>query len=258
MSDSILLQCAGPVARLTLNRPKVLNALDVGMAHAFLAACREVTAAPAIRVLVLRGSGRGFMAGGDVAAMRANPQGVASELISTMHEALRLLANGPATVLAVLHGPVAGAGLSLALAADLAIAASNTSFNLAYGRIGASCDLGASWALPRIIGLRKAMEIALLSDDISAQEALALGMVNQLVAPDALQASADQLAQRLAVGPAVAHRKLRSLLRSSLDRDFCAQLDAEQAAFMCCAGTADFREGVDAFVTKRTPVFVGR
>ncbi len=258
ISDSVLLHRDGPVVRLTLNRPEVLNALDIGMAHAFLTACRDVATAPGVRVVVLRGAGRSFMAGGDVAAMLADPRGVAGELIATMHEALCVLAEGSATVLAALHGPVAGAGLSLALAADLSIAASNASFNLAYAKIGASCDLGASWALPRIVGLRKAMEIALLNDNLGAQEALTLGIVNRVVAPDELEVATAEWAQRLAAGPAIAQSQLRSLLRGSFDRGFREQLDAEQQAFLHCAGTEDFLEGAAAFLSKRAPVFTGR
>jgi 2-(1,2-epoxy-1,2-dihydrophenyl)acetyl-CoA isomerase len=257
MSESILLHCEGPVARLTLNRPAVLNALDVGMAHAFLAACRELATATGVRVLVLQGAGRSFMAGGDLAAMQADPRGVAGELITTMHEALRMLAEGSTIVLAALHGPVAGAGLSLALAADLAIAASDTTLNLAYARIGASCDLGASWALPRIVGLRKAMEIALLSESMGAQDALAIGLVNRVVTPAALQAATDEWAQRLAAGPSIAQSHLRSLLRSSFNRSFHEQLDAEREAFLRCATTDDFREGTGAFLAKRAAVFTG-
>ncbi|HRO57673.1 MAG TPA: enoyl-CoA hydratase-related protein [Burkholderiaceae bacterium] len=258
MSTTILVDDSDAIGRITLNRPEVLNALDVEMANAFLAACRRLVQAPQVRVIVVQGSGRAFMAGGDIAAMRADPENVADQLISAMHAGLQLLANGPAPVIASLQGAVAGAGVSLALAADFAVAAEDVRFNLAYANIGASCDLGASWSLPRVVGLRRALEIAMLCPTIDARQAADWGMVNEVVPAGALATTVDSLAQRLASGPTIALGEIRKLLRNSQHTPFEQQLDAERAAFLHCAATADFAEGTQAFVDKRKARFAGR
>jgi 2-(1,2-epoxy-1,2-dihydrophenyl)acetyl-CoA isomerase len=243
----------GSVAILEFDRPAAMNALDVPTAEAFHAGCRAVAADAGIRAVVVRGSGRGFGAGGDLAAMRADPAQVADRLIENLHGGLLRLAAIDAPVIAALHGAVAGGSLSLALGCDLAIAAEGTRFNLAYGRIGASCDGSSSWHLPRIVGLRKAMEIALLSEAFDAAEAQRLGLVNRVVPAEALQ-----LAQRLAAGPTLAYGRMKRLLRASFDRDLAAQLDAEREAFIAGTRTHDFAEGLAAFFERRPAVFEGR
>lgn len=261
MSDNtspLLLSREGAVAILRFNRPQALNAIDVSMAQAFLAAVRGLAADPGVRALLLCGEGKGFMAGGDLAVLSADPQGGAAALIGPLHEALQLLATLDLPVIAQVHGVAAGAGLSLMLQADFVLAAKGTRFNLAYVNIGASCDVGASWALPRWVGLRRALEIALLGDMLDADAAERMGLINRVVEADALPAEAMALAQRLAAGPTRALGQLRRLLRGSTERDLPAQLAAEEAAFQACAATADFREGVDAFFARRKPAFQGR
>ncbi|RZM00198.1 MAG: enoyl-CoA hydratase [Variovorax sp.] len=248
----------GAVATLRFNRPAALNAIDPPMARAFLAAVREIAADRTVRAVLLSGSGKGFMAGGDLAVLSADPQGGAAELIGPLHEALTLLDTLDAPVVAQVHGVAAGAGLSLMLQADLVLAATGTRFNLAYANIGASCDVGASWALPRRVGLRRALEIALLGETLDAEAAERIGLVNRVVPAADLEAEALALARRLAAGPTVALGHLRRLLRSSFDRDLPAQLDAEAAAFQACAATDDFRIGVDAFRARTPPAFTGR
>lgn len=261
MSDDaspLLTSREGAVAMLRFNRPQALNAIDVTMAQAFLAAVRGLAADPGVRALLLCGEGKGFMAGGDLAVLSADPQGGAAALIGPLHEALQLLATLDLPVVAQVHGVAAGAGLSLMLQADFVLAAKGTRFNLAYVNIGASCDVGASWALPRWVGLRRALEIAMLGDMLDAEAAERMGLINRVVEPDALPAEAMALAQRLAAGPTRALGQLRRLLRGSVERDLPAQLAAEEAAFQACAATADFREGVDAFFARRKPAFQGR
>lgn len=258
MSDtqaSLLRQRDGPIARLQFNRPAVLNALDRATAVEFAHACHELASDPSVRAVVVCGAGRAFMAGGDLAELHSDPTGAAVALIGPMHEGLVLLAEMRAPVIASLHGAVAGAGLSLALACDFALAAEDTRFSLAYVNIGASCDVSASWSLPRVVGLRKALEIALLGETFDAAEALRLGLVNRVVPVAELEARTMQLAQRLANGPAQAIAQLKRLMRTSFERDLRGQLDAERAAFLSCAATADFAEGVEAFIGKRPPRF---
>lgn len=259
-NQPVLFTREGAVARIQLNRPEVLNALDQSMAQALLAACQSIRAEAGIRVVVLSGAGRSFMAGGDLAKFHADfaqAGQTAAQLIAPLHEALAILAALPLPVLASVHGPVAGAGVSLMLACDLAIASENASFNLAYARIGASADGSVSWTLPRIVGLRKAMEIALLSENIDAAEALRLGIVNRLASPDALAAQTEQLAQRLASGPTFGYGQMKRLLRASSARSLQEQMDAERDAFCACAGTGDFCEGIDAFMARRPAKFSG-
>ena len=248
----------GAVATLRFNRPAALNAVDVSMAQAFLRAARELAGDPSVRALVLCGAGKGFMAGGDLATLRANPRQGAADLLGPLHEALTVLAAMNAPLIAQVHGVAAGAGLSLMLQADFVIAAEGTRFNLAYVNIGASCDVGASWALPRLVGLRRALEIAMLGDTLSCAQALQEGLVNRVVPAAELDTQVQALAQRLAAGPTVALGHLRRLMRASFDRDLPAQLAAEAAAFIQCAETEDFRTGIDAFFAKQPAGFIGR
>ncbi|MFV0678528.1 enoyl-CoA hydratase/isomerase family protein [Variovorax sp. tm] len=247
----------GAVATLTFNRPAALNAIDVEMARSFLAALNDIAADRGVRAVLLRGSGKAFMAGGDLATLQADPLRGAADLIGPMHEAVTLLAGLDAPVVAQVHGVAAGAGLSLMMHADFVLAAEGTRFNLAYVNIGASCDLGASWALPRQVGLRHALEIAMLGEMFDATVAQRIGLLNRVVPADALPIEAMALAQRLASGPTVALGRLRRLVRGSFDRDLHAQLDAESVAFKHCAGSADFKSGIDAFFEKRQPFFNG-
>jgi 2-(1,2-epoxy-1,2-dihydrophenyl)acetyl-CoA isomerase len=242
----LLLERDGAVASICFNRPSALNAIDPPMARAFLSAARELAADPSVRAVIMRGAGKGFMAGGDLAVLGADPQRGAAELIGPLHEAVRVLDRMDAPLVAQVHGVAAGAGLSLMLQADFVLAAAGTRFNLAYANIGASCDVGASWALPRRVGLRLALEIALLSDTHDANAAERMGLINRVVP-----------AAELGSGPTLALGHLRRLMRSSQEHDLAGQLDAEAAAFQACAATVDFRVGVDAFRNRKTPYFTG-
>ncbi|HSN34305.1 MAG TPA: enoyl-CoA hydratase-related protein [Ideonella sp.] len=254
----VTLRHEGAFAWLMLDRPAALNALDVATAVALDAALAEVARDPGLRALVLHGAGRAFCAGGDLHAMRADPLPVARALIEPLHAALRRLDALPVPVLASVHGQVAGAGMSLMLACDLAIAADDCVFNLAYAKVGASCDGSASWHLPRVVGLRRALEIALLGESLDAAEALRLGLVNRIVPAATLADATGQLARRLAEGPTRALGEMRRLLRDSPQRSLDAQLDAEHDAFLRCAATADFRAALDAFAARKPPRFAGR
>lgn len=248
----------GAIATLRFNRPAALNAADVPMARGFLAAAKALAADRSVRAVVLCGAGKGFMAGGDLATLSAAPLQGAAELIGPLHEALTLFAAMDAPLIAQVHGVAAGAGLSLMLQADFVLAAEGTRFNLAYINIGASCDVGASWALPRLVGLRQALEISLLGDTLTAADAERLGLVNRVVPAAELEAQVQALAQRLASGPTRALGEMRRLMRSSFDRSLPQQLDAEAAAFRQCAQTTDFRAGLDAFFARRPAQFTGQ
>ncbi|MES2256996.1 MAG: enoyl-CoA hydratase-related protein [Pseudomonadota bacterium] len=262
MSDQnapLLFSVEAGVARLHFNRPAVLNAIDVPMAEALHAACRRLQHWPGLRVVVLSGEGRAFMAGGDLASFHdslADAPATAGHMITPLHAALLILTELPQPVIACLHGAIAGAGVSIALACDLAIAADDARFSIAYARIGASLDAGCSWSLPRIVGLRKAMELSLLATTIDAGEALRLGLVNCVVPPAQLADEVAMLVRRLVVGPTAAYGRIKRLLRMHQGR-LAEHLEAERTAF--CAGAADhdFREGVLAFFDKRAANFIG-
>ncbi|MBP2228864.1 2-(1,2-epoxy-1,2-dihydrophenyl)acetyl-CoA isomerase [Azospirillum agricola] len=257
----VLLSREGAVSWIRLNRPAVLNALDEEMAAAFLDACRAVAEDSEARVLVVAGNGRGFMAGGDLARFNADPARapeVAGAIIDSLHAALRILDGLKLPVLASVHGPVAGAGMSVACAADLCIAADDAAFNLAYARIGATPDGSGTYHLPRLVGLRRAMELAMLSDSVDAAEALRLGLVNKVVPAASLAEETAKLAARLAAGPTVSYAGIRRLMRQSWTSTLDRQLDDEGETFRATAASEDFREGIAAFLAKRKPVFRGR
>ena len=209
-------------------------------------------------MLVLCGEGKAFGVGGDLTAFKPGSGITPADLIEPLHEGVKILAALNAPVIASLHGVVAGGSLSLSMACDLAIAAEGTRFNLAYSNVAANCDVSGSWSLPRLVGLRNAMHIALLSDTFDATEALRLGLINRVVPADALQDETGALANRLALGPTLAYGRLKRLLRQSFETDLATQLDAERDHFTASSKTADFKEAVAAFFAKRRPVFFGR
>ena len=175
-----------------------------------------------------------------------------------LHAAIGRMARLDKPVLGAINGVAAGAGMSLALATDLAVAAESATFVMAYTGIGASPDGSSTYYLPRMLGMRLALELALLNRPVKAPEALELGLVNRVVPDEELDAAASELAARLAEGPTLAYARTRRLIRQSLSRDLSTQLDDEGEAIIAMAGTADFREGVSAFVDKRKPRFAGR
>lgn len=248
----------GAVAQLRFNRPQQLNAVNVPTAHAFLACCREIAASPDIRSVILSGAGDAFGAGGDLNELKDDSAGAAPGLIGPVHEAVKLMARIDAPFIASVHGVVAGGSLSLAMACDLVVAAEGTKFNLAYVKIGATCDGSASWSLPRLVGTRNAMAIALLGDSFDAAEAHRLGMVNQVVPLAALASTSLGIAQRLASGPTLAIGRMKRMIRSSFEHDLDTQLDLEQQEFVANAHSDDFKGAIDAFLNKRKPQFRGR
>lgn len=246
------------VAHIRFNRPHALNAIDEEMAACFHQACQVISNDSNVRVVWISAEGRAFMAGGDIASMSRDPEGVAERLIRGIHSGLQILSMIDAPVIATVHGAVAGGGLGLVLgAADIILAAKGTRFGVAYPLIGASCDCSTSWSLPRRVGLTKALELSLLGESIDADEALRLGLCNRIMAAEDLEDEGRNLVERLAVGPTKAYGQIRRLVRTSHQNDLRFQLDAEAAGFRTTTNTADFREGVSAFLSKRKPSFKG-
>jgi 2-(1,2-epoxy-1,2-dihydrophenyl)acetyl-CoA isomerase len=260
MSEAVKLSVTGGVATIALNRPHVMNAMDGEMMQQLRPVTEAVEKDPAVRAVVLRGEGAAFMAGGDVAVFHQHLAEL-PELIVTwgreMHAAFLALRRMGKPVLASVHGAVAGAGFSLMCAADLAIAAADTRFTLAYASIGASPDGGSTYFLPRLVGYKKAMEMIMLPDRFDAETARQNGLVNWVVPNDRLAEETARIAQRLAAGPTRAFAEAKRLVNQSLD-PLDAQMEQELQAFSRCARGADLKEGVTAFVEKRKPAFTGK
>ncbi len=262
MNDTVLTELSKGVATVTLNRPQALNALSDDMIEALLDIMPRLEADPAVRCVVLQGAGDHFMAGGDVKGFHRRLDEAPETLrrhfeakIHRLHPVVVTMRRMPKPIVAAVQGACAGFGLSFMLAADLALAAEDAYFTLAYCRIGTSPDGGSSYHLPRIVGLRKAMEIALLGDRFDAATAERLGLVNRVVPAAELADETAALARRLAEGPAQALANTKRLLGRSLDSGLEAQLQAEAESFAECAATPDFAEGVTAFVEKRAAKF---
>lgn len=258
MTEAVLYSITDGVASIRFNRPDRLNAIDVELAEAFERAVNRAIDDPKARVVLIAGEGRAFVAGGDLAYFHAAGDAAAEashQLIGPMHGAIQALSESRLISVAALHGAVAGGGMSLALSADLAVAASDAVFNMAYVNVAASPDCSGSWHLVRLVGLRKAMQIALLSESIAASEALALGLINQVVDPNGLSDVSAALARRLARGPAQALARTKALLRNAGAATLGDHLKAEAESFASSAGTPDFREALSAFIDKRRPKF---
>lgn len=259
---NVLTQIDKGVATVTLNRPDVLNALSPDMArdlhHALVGVSKDET----IKCAVLSGAGKGFMAGGDVGFFKdALPDLEAGKvenldpIFEHVHGIVAALRAIPVPVIGMLHGAVAGFGVSLAASCDLAVAAADTRFTLAYCHLGTSPDGGSTYMLPRVVGFKKAMELALLGDRFDAEEALAMGLVNKVVPAAELESAVADWTERFRAGPVFAYGKTKNLLYASLDNSFDEQVKLEEAMFKQCARTSDFAEGVTAFVEKRAPKF---
>lgn len=261
MSEPVLVERKGAVAIVTLNRPEVLNALNPAMATALREVTYQLEADKSVRCVVLKGAGKGFMAGGDVAGFHEQldknlPVHVGS-MLDDYHCAVRAIVRMEKPVIGALHGPVAGAGMSLALTLDLAIAADNLMMTLAYAKLGTSPDGGSTYFLPRIVGRRKAMEIAMLSDRFGASDAEKMGLVNKVVPAAELDAAVMDWAEKLANGPSYAYGWTKKLIDQSFNTDLDKQLEAERDGIVACAGSADMQEGIRAFVGKRSAAFKG-
>jgi 2-(1,2-epoxy-1,2-dihydrophenyl)acetyl-CoA isomerase len=259
--QNLRLELAPPIATLVLNRPERLNALNLETAREVRAALEELRARADVRAVILRGEGRAFSAGGDIRGMvewieRKQPEGFFDQPLAELHAMVRALWELPQPVIAAVHGVAAGAGMSLALACDLRLAAQGTRFNLAFINIGLVPDSGSTYTLPRLVGLGKALELALTGDFIDAAEAERLGIVNRVVPEAELLAQAEALAGRIAEKPAFAVARIKRVLHDSYARPLEAQLEAERRAQIEVAkGSPDFIEGVRAFLEKRPARF---
>ncbi len=260
----VIVERRGAVFEIRLNRPELLNAVDRETIAALAAAAAEASEDRTARVVLIYGEGTHFCAGGDITMfgelIRLPPEERRKMLYQTvdaLHPLLLRLRHMPKPVVAAVQGAAAGFGLSLVLAADLALAAEDAVFACGYIQLGTSPDGAMTATLPAIVGLKLASELMLLGERFDAPRALALGIVNRLVAPDRLMAETEALAERLATGPSEAYARTKALIQARLGEAFDAQLRREAEHFATCAGTDDFVEGVRAFLEKRRPAFTG-
>ena len=264
MSDDLLKVVKDGVAVLTLNRPERLNAMSGPMLDGLLESLPSLADDTSVGAIVLTGAGRGFCAGGDVKAMAEGTEmtGVTLEErargLRAQMEVSRWLHELPKPTIAMVRGPAAGAGLSLALACDLRIAGESARFGTAFARVGYSGDFGGSFFLTRLVGTAKARELYFTADLVDAREALALRLVNRVVPDDRLEEETLALATRLARGPRIAHGYMKRNLNAAESGSLGELLDLEAWHHTRCGMTDDHREATKAFVDKREPVFRGR
>lgn len=246
------------VATITLNRPEALNALTVPMKQALLVAFRRVARDTSVRAVILTGAGRAFCAGQDLRERLqpdAAPLGV--EVRERYNPIIRAMRALPKPIVAAVNGVAAGAGASLAMACDIRIASESASFALAFGRVGLVPDSGATWLLPRLVGVTRAAELALLGDSVPAAEALRLGLVGRVVPAEELATEARSVAARLAAGAPRAMALTKRALNAAWSHDLDAALDYEAHLQDLAGRTKDHAEGIAAFLEKRPPRFTG-
>lgn len=258
-TDPVLVERDGAIAYITLNRPDAGNAIDVSLARCLLDATIEVETDSAVRCVVLRSSGRMFCAGGDVKALHAAGDALPkllNEILEYLHPAILRLATMAKPVITAIHGPAAGAGVGLAAVGDVAIAASDAHFTMAYSRIGLTPDGGTTWLLPRLVGLRRAQELALTNRRVNADEAAAMGLITRVVASAELLREVDTIATSFVRSAVGALGETKRLLLASAVATLEEQLEAECQSISSQGGTAESRMGLLAFVERREPDFM--
>jgi 2-(1,2-epoxy-1,2-dihydrophenyl)acetyl-CoA isomerase len=267
-THDLLASLDGGVLTLTLNRPEARNAMSDDMNQALARQLASAELDPAVKCVVLTGAGKGFCAGGDVKGMNSRNTGESEGRGSIDAAIHRQRVNQRATAgklfkmpkptLAALPGAAAGAGLGLALACDLRIMASTAILTTAFAKVGFSGDYGGTYFLTQLVGSAKAREMYYLSDRVSAEEALRLGLANWVCAPEELEAKTKEIAARLAAGPTIAYRYMKENLNRAMAGEVDECLDMEATHHVHTGQTADHREAAKAFVEKREPVFTGR
>ena len=266
-TDHLLAEVNEGVGLLTLNRPDARNAMSGEMNQALQTMLAQFELDSAVRCIVLTGAGKGFCAGGDVKGMAASGDGTvgARTIDQAIHEqrihqraTAGKLFKMPKPTIAALPGAAAGAGLSLALACDMRVMASNAIMTTAFARVGFSGDYGGTYFMTQLVGSAKARELYFLSDRVSAQEALDLGLTNWVSEPEQLMDKTMEVAKRLANGPAVAYRYMKENLNRAMSGEVDDCLDLEATHHVHCGQTEDHRNATKAFVEKREPEFNGR
>jgi 2-(1,2-epoxy-1,2-dihydrophenyl)acetyl-CoA isomerase len=257
---TLLYEVKDHVARITFNRPDSANALDIEMGRDLMHAAIKVSEDSAVRAVIVTGAGKMFSGGGDLKSFAAQGDalpGHLKEVALYLHAAISRFVRMDAPVIAAVNGSAGGAGMSLCLFADLVLAAESSKFTLAYTRAGLSPDGSSTYFLPRIVGLRRALELALTNRVLSAREAMDWGIVTKVVPDSELQAEAQALASQLASGATRGLGAAKRLLHHSFAESLETQMELEAQAIADQARTRDAREGIAAFIAKRKPSFGG-
>ena len=264
MTKGVDLSETDGVAVIRLNRPDVLNAVDLETAKALREAVIDAERSPKARCVLLTGAGRHFSAGGDVRFFHgtldlslSERQGVFDEILHVLNDVIPRLRQMPKPVVGSARGAVAGLGVSLIAACDIAVAAADAVFSMAYCAIGGVPDSGASSVVAGLSNRKRAAELLLLGERFDAREAKDLGLVGRVVEPNLLDATTTEICAKLAAGPTWSLGRAKRLLRSAETTPLETQLALERRAFVECVVTADFAEGLEAFVSHRHPTFVG-
>jgi 2-(1,2-epoxy-1,2-dihydrophenyl)acetyl-CoA isomerase len=259
--DALRFEVKDGVGLIRLNRPDDGNAITLELAHELLDVAIRCDQDPEVRAVVLTGSGKMFCAGGDLKVFAAQGKGVSSymtKVTQAFHAAISRFNWMAALVVGAINGTAAGGGLSLALATDIAIAAESAKFTMAYTKVGLTPDGSSSYFLARLVGLRRAKEMALLNPVLSAKQALEWGLINQVVADDQVLPAALDIARQLAQGPTLALGETKRLILCGATESLESQMERESRAIAAMAGNTDGQEGIAAFLAKRTPQFTGR
>ena len=263
MTEPVLMTHADGVATVVLNRPDSYNALNLEMGQQLLDAVIECDESADVRAVLITGSGRAFCSGGDIREMQehADEDGRAGEYLKRLtvrlHAVVATMARMPKPVVTAINGPAAGAGLSLALAGDLVVASEQASFTVAYTGIGLAPDGGSTFLLPRLIGPKRAYELIATNRAVGAEEALGLGMVNEVYGADRFAEESSTYARALANGATLALGQGKSLLLSGMTNGLETAMEQERQAIASCGSSEDFRLGAAAFTEKRAPRFTG-
>jgi 2-(1,2-epoxy-1,2-dihydrophenyl)acetyl-CoA isomerase len=258
MSELVVTHIAGGIATLTMNRPEAFNALDAGLMDAFSASIGRCSIDPKVRAIIITGAGKAFCGGGDLKWSMSAPEGAPAALhglAGQFHLAITEIRRMAKPVIAAVNGVAAGGGFSLALACDFRILANSAVLKQAYTSAGLSLDGGGTFALPRLVGLARAMEIIAFDAPIPADQALAWGLATKVVAPDQLLAAANEMAGNIAKGSLHSYGVAKRLLIDSWDTSLETQLERERNGLATCAAHADGQEGLRAFTEKRKPKF---
>ena len=259
--ENIILDLNDGIATITLNRPAALNALDMQLAREFHQAVVACSENDDVRVVVVTGSGNAFCAGGDVKGFceHIDTFGVHAKLLTTeLHGAVSRMVRMAKPTITAVNGVAAGGGMSLALSGDLILATESARFTMAYTQVGLAPDGSSTYWLPRLIGGRRTLELMLTNRRIEAEEALAWGLVNRVVAPDCVEEEALAFATQLANGPTEAFGLVKKLVLASAGNTLETQMELESRAIADASRTADAKEGMAAFFEKRDPTFQGR
>jgi enoyl-CoA hydratase/carnithine racemase len=259
--ERITINVKNGVANVQMNYPKNLNALNEPMLNELMESIDQCQADSAVKVVVLSGAGKGFSAGGDIAEMIQGIQSKAVDFTGTMEklkETALKVRRCTKPVIASMHGPVAGAGFSLALLCDFRIAADNAKFIEAFVNIGLVPDMGSVYSLAKIVGLGTMTELVMTGKALDAKRALELNLLNQVVPFEDLEATTEKFAMYIASRPAIALANMKAMINNLYYEDFEKALDQETKYQLQCSETADFVEGIMAFAQKRKPVFVGK